>query len=531
MPPYRSTSSPPSSPSVYVDSSPPSSPIPDFALDSEWSQTAGDPFAGSFKAGKLPLYEKKRPISPILDSSIPKKTRFDRPPSPQFSDDVEEILLPAQQSLTVTYEESVCDSVLRDAFDNSHLNIDLESRQLSYLPQEFLRDLNLLYVPSEKDERAHTSSSQAFQRTLTEPALPFGRSGTFNRTRSVTCNSGFPRHEVQLFLASNKISSLPHQLFDLNKLTFLSLRDNKLTFIPPEIVRLKNLQVLNISRNQITFLPAEMKNMTLRNLFISPNPFLEPPATTNSFKRKFSRSSTSRKRLFSTPVISSTISLLPKVVPLFEVCCRRLLSPLEVSPNEEEEKEEEEEEEEEEGEPALGTRSLLSDYYAIPLDGEALPPSVLHCIKACQPSCVRDNRGLQDLSDGKVHSSIPFEQYLRDRSQSMPYESMYPEVTRPSVCPSPRHVTGPSVFIMHSEERFTWENTVAGVTDLGQIPLRWRGCQAGCLDFLDCNGDENLRPSVNPVSSQHDHVPDNESGDVVRVLDVSTAPLEFDDFD
>jgi len=125
---YRSTSSPPSSPSVCVDSSPPSSPIPDYNLDSDGYHASSDPFAGSFKAVHLPSYEKKRPISPILDSPIPKKTRFQEPPSPQFSDNgaVQRILLPQ--------EERICETAINEAFKNSHLNIDLECVQVFKLP-------------------------------------------------------------------------------------------------------------------------------------------------------------------------------------------------------------------------------------------------------------------------------------------------------------------------------------------------------------------------------------------------------------
>ena len=37
---------------------------------------------------------------------------------------------------------------------------------------------------------------------------------------------------------------------------------------------------------------------------------------------------------------------------------------------------------------------------------------------------------------------------------------------------------------MHVEQRFTWERRIAGVDVGGAVPVRWRGCQQGCLDFL-----------------------------------------------
>ena len=37
---------------------------------------------------------------------------------------------------------------------------------------------------------------------------------------------------------------------------------------------------------------------------------------------------------------------------------------------------------------------------------------------------------------------------------------------------------------MHVEQRFTWERRIAGLDVGGAVPVRWRGCQRGCLDFL-----------------------------------------------
>jgi hypothetical protein len=59
-------------------------------------------------------------------------------------------------------------------------------------------------------------------------------------------------------------------------------------------------------------------------------------------------------------------------------------------------------------------------------------------------------------------------------------------VTGIGVCPSPYHRK--SVYVRHAEERYTWEETVAGVNIGGAVPVRWRGCQWGCLDFLDEEG-------------------------------------------
>lgn len=40
---------------------------------------------------------------------------------------------------------------------------------------------------------------------------------------------------------------------------------------------------------------------------------------------------------------------------------------------------------------------------------------------------------------------------------------------------------------MHVEQRLTWERKIAGLNVGGAVPVRWRGCQRGCLDFLSPN--------------------------------------------
>ena len=42
---------------------------------------------------------------------------------------------------------------------------------------------------------------------------------------------------------------------------------------------------------------------------------------------------------------------------------------------------------------------------------------------------------------------------------------------------------------MHVEQRLTWERRIAGLDVGGAVPVRWRGCQRGCLDFLGPNYD------------------------------------------
>ena len=80
-------------------------------------------------------------------------------------------------------------------------------------------------------------------------------------------------------------------------------------------------------------------------------------------------------------------------------------------------------------------------------------------------------------------------------------------------CPSPRHcgtaiaaaaqVAGPSwpwarlgpPFVLPAEERYTWVSELAGVRvgeTTGGVPLLWRGCGPGCLDFLVDKGSKTV---------------------------------------
>lgn len=86
--------------------------------------------------------------------------------------------------------------------------------------------------------------------------------------------------ELKVYLAMNRLTSLPGALFDIANLTVLSLRENKLTELPPAIGKLKNLRELNIAQNRIRFLPPEFLELLqsdakLQQLIMFPNPFMQ----------------------------------------------------------------------------------------------------------------------------------------------------------------------------------------------------------------------------------------------------------------
>jgi hypothetical protein len=86
---------------------------------------------------------------------------------------------------------------------------------------------------------------------------------------------------LKIFLASNNLTTLPAELFNLDRLTVLSLRANRIHELPAGIGKLFNLQELNLSQNGMQYLPFEIldlfaDNHRLQSFAIHPNPFYEP---------------------------------------------------------------------------------------------------------------------------------------------------------------------------------------------------------------------------------------------------------------
>ena len=64
---------------------------------------------------------------------------------------------------------------------------------------------------------------------------------------------------------------------------------------------------------------------------------------------------------------------------------------------------------------------------------------------------------------------------------------------------------------MHpAEERWTWEDTIAGVRvgaeGIGRagVPVRWRGCRRGCIAFLDPELEAPSQPMPPPAEETED---------------------------
>lgn len=319
-----------------------------------------------------------------------------------------------------------------------------------------------------------------------------------------------------MYLANNAITKLPLELFWLQGLTVLNLREwlhcvlmvlltlstggNQIRYIPPQIANLKNLQALVLSQNKLTYLPAEMLDMRLATLILTPNPWLKPPDTPPApeARRTDGVEGPPPETLSST---SSTTTLMPTsealrvvsetvhhftIPQLMESCLRVLLSdylprdPLQPSSYDN---------------IALGRReTVLEVLHTLPLP-EDYPQAVLRELGACCAKAIaKPDISMQASPMKRPRTAIQrtvslgSDVFGPSSSQTKAEEAEEEEgETHPGVgvCRSPAH-TRPSVFVRHAEERFSWEAVIAGQTvDVdGGIPVLWRGCSRGCLDFL-----------------------------------------------
>ncbi|KIL69402.1 hypothetical protein M378DRAFT_8056 [Amanita muscaria Koide BX008] len=503
-PPRSPLSSPPSSPPSCIDSSPPQSPplAPVISDDYDMEEYPAppqflvDPLAASVKAIlSPPQYERRAPgiqktskrarVEPATQLGSCKKMKYhyranDNLPSSQYASGPGSLKFENRDNTIVndttrSEEASIWEDACTRVFDG-HGTIDLCDCGLTRIPRKFIEDLGKIYILPDTRDDFHVGStsppqhtSRTFMRSLTAPAdveVPgsyllqsdirrMSRTSA-GRVRTVAeFPLGIPKGQIALLLANNRITSLPKELFALEKLTILSIRSNRVTYLPPEIKYLTNLHTLNVANNQLRYLPCEMLEMSLEKLHVHPNPWLQPSALGVPLAER---------------PLSEPIHPLPRVIPLVEVCLRRLLSPTSDQENE----------------------TLLASHFELPLPDwfhKALPERLRMAIEACVP--------------GSFYRS-PVEKNVRAHEES---------VTGLGHCPCSQHPgKGSSVFVVHAEERFTWETRVGNVEVGERVAIKWRGCSWGCLDFLE-GASENREVSA--------------ESDAVQMMDISSA-LDFD---
>ena len=129
-------------------------------------------------------------------------------------------------------------------------------------------------------------------------------------------------------------------------------------------------------------------------------------------------------------------------------------------------------------EAAPGQRHPLLDadalHDALPFMPLAKAEMALQAMQSCSTRCLRTGKrnGLFPRSN---KSPLP------DNAASNPFYEACPSPRHREVRPTPYGQALQSLFLKAAEERVEWRE-VFGIADL---PILWRGCSPGCLDFLE----------------------------------------------
>ena len=310
----------------------------------------------------------------------------------------------------------------------------------------------------------------------------------------------------------------------LHVLTPLRAGNNSLDYLPPEIAQLQALKDLDVVNNNLRFLPAEMTTMTLTNLNVHTNPWYPDPCNTAVLQ-------------YASEPMDGATRVHFHVPPLREVVLRYLLTPsanqqrlLAPSP------------------PTSPITTIttalarqpttLEDRFQLPLQEGALTPADAALLARLAPAAVSAPRRHAFFS--RSTTSAPGAGLFSNPSSTLPPKAGRESSTHCASaattledeqkscsgrCPSPRHNYGtPSVaaaqpwpwprlgppFVMPAEERYTWVTELAGVRvgeTTGGVPVLWRGCGRGCLDFLDKGNTSTAAPIGEPKDEKNDVPP------------------------
>ncbi|KAA1475428.1 hypothetical protein DENSPDRAFT_932348 [Dentipellis sp. KUC8613] len=474
---YMSPSSSPASsaspePIAWTDSSPPSTPPPQQTrFDNAAYSPPGPahPFAGSTNSDRPPPRYAMNPDSPYTPRTPPQTPparALAAPKPPTSPTPVRRVLFSTELETREEREARLWKKTISEAIDGADPVIDLSAHGLTTIPSEIGDLANLVIMPPPRAApkpipvvTPRQPTVRTFSRVQTAPAAVFGSSSP--STEALPKERG-----LELYLGKNQIAGLPREFFNLRNLTVLVLRNNALTHIPPQIAELRTLRHLNVAVNQLRHLPAELNSLHLSECYVTPNPLLEPPPAPEL--------ATSQPTPSPVPTLDPTkpvhigpTSRSPSCIPpLTEITLRWLVAPGPVPPD-----------------------TNLSAYYTLPLP-HSLPPdaadALASCFRGAQPAMRKLQRTASAASWASGTTLVP------DADAEGEPECAGMGVGR---CPAPRHrglwdgewewVRRGAPFVQHMEERVVWVSRLAGVDIGAPVPLLWRGCGIGCLDFLE----------------------------------------------
>lgn len=101
------------------------------------------------------------------------------------------------------------------------------------------------------------------------------------------CLSTLQRTLQLLDLSQNRLQSLPAQFCQLRELVNLKLDDNELVCLPFHVGRLSKLRFLSAAHNQLAMLPSDFRKLSLENLDLFGNPFIQPNPLDHKMKLTF----------------------------------------------------------------------------------------------------------------------------------------------------------------------------------------------------------------------------------------------------
>lgn len=101
------------------------------------------------------------------------------------------------------------------------------------------------------------------------------------------CLSTLQKTLQLLDLTHNRLRTLPPQFCQLRELVNLKVDDNQLVYLPFNIGRLSKLRFLSAAHNHLCVLPMDFRNLSLENLDLFGNPFIQPNPRDHTIKLTF----------------------------------------------------------------------------------------------------------------------------------------------------------------------------------------------------------------------------------------------------